>query len=236
MNFKKIMFSTLCLTLFMSFFILMISAVPTITLTTSSDSGQITPIVVIDPGHGGEDGGAINDDGVIEKDINLEISLKAADLLNFFGFDVKMTRNDDIALSGDEQTVRARKVADMNKRLEIYNSDENNVVISIHQNKFEQTKYHGTQVFYSPNNENSKALAENVRFAVKKLTQPDNERECKKSDNGIYLLKHAKNPAIIVECGFISNDEECANLLDETYQKQISFAIISGFLDYNISK
>lgn len=236
MNFNKIMFSTLCLILFMSFFILMISAVPTITLTTSSDSGQKTPIVVIDPGHGGEDGGAINDNGVIEKDINLEISLKAADLLNFFGFEVKMTRNDDTALSGDEQTVRARKVADMNKRLELYNSDENNVVISIHQNKFEQTKYHGTQVFYSPNNENSKVLAENVKFAVKKLIQPDNERECKKSDNGIYLLKHAKTPAIIVECGFISNAEECANLLDETYQKQISYAIVSGFLDYNISK
>lgn len=147
-----------------------------------------------------------------------------------------MTRTDDSALSGDEQTVHGRKVADMNKRLELYNSDENSVVISIHQNKFEQAKYHGTQVFYSPNNENSKILAESVKFAVRKLIQPDNERECKKADSGIYLLKHATIPAIIVECGFISNAEECANLLDETYQKQMSFSIVSGFLDYNITK
>lgn len=236
MSFRKILFSTLCLILLMSFFILMFSAVPKITLTTSSDSVQNKSTVVIDAGHGGEDGGAVNNDGVLEKDINLDISLKAADLLNFFGFDVIITRNEDTALSGDEQTVHARKVADMNKRLELFNSDENNVVISIHQNKFEQAQYHGTQVFYSPNKEESKELAESVKFAVKKLLQPDNERECKKADSGIYLLKNAKTPAIIVECGFISNAEECAELLDETYQKQMSFAIVSGFLDYNILK
>lgn len=236
MNFRKIVFSTLCIILLMSFFILMISAVPTITLTTSSDTVNKLPTVVIDPGHGGEDGGAVNSNGVLEKDINLDISLKTADLLKFLGFDVVMTRTDDSALSGDEQTVHGRKVADMNKRLELYNSDDNNVVISIHQNKFEQSKYHGTQVFYSPNNENSKMLAESVKFAVRKLIQKDNERECKKSDSGIYLLKHATIPAIIVECGFISNSEECANLLDETYQKQMSYSIVSGFLDYNITK
>lgn len=236
MNCRKILFSTLCIILLISFLILMISAVPSITLMTSSDALKNVPTVVIDAGHGGEDGGAVNSDGVLEKDINLDISLKTADLLNFLGFDVKMTRTDDNALSGNEQTVHARKVADMNKRLEIYNSPDNNVVISIHQNKFEQAKYHGTQVFYSPNNENSKEIAECVKFAVKKLIQPDNERECKKADSGIYLLKNAKSPAIIVECGFISNNEECNNLLNETYQKQMSFAIVSGFLDYNITK
>lgn len=209
---------------------------PSITLMTSSDTVRNIPTVVIDAGHGGEDGGAVNNDGVLEKDLNLDISMKTADLLNFLGFDIKMTRSEDNALSGNEQTVHARKVADMNKRLEIYNSSENNVVISIHQNKFEQAKYHGTQMFYSPNNENSKELADCVKFAVKKLIQPDNERECKESDSGIYLLKHAKIPAIIVECGFISNSEECNNLLNETYQKQMSFAIVSGFLDYNITK
>lgn len=236
MNCRKILFSTLCIILLISFLILMISAVPSITLMTSSDALKNVPTVVIDAGHGGEDGGAVNSDGVLEKDINLDISLKTADLLNFLGFDVKMTRTDDNALSGNEQTVHARKVADMNKRLEIYNSSDNNVVISIHQNKFEQAKYHGTQVFYSPNNENSKEIAECAKFAVKKLIQPDNERECKKADSGIYLLKNAKSPAIIVECGFISNNEECNNLLNETYQKQMSFAIVSGFLDYNITK
>lgn len=236
MNSRKIIFSTLCIILLMSFFILMFSAVGNITVDTSTEISYNLPTIVIDPGHGGEDGGAVNSDGVLEKDINLDISLKTADLLNFLGFDVKMTRTDDNALSGDEQTVHARKVADMKKRLEIYNSSDKNVVISIHQNKFEQAKYHGTQVFYSPNNENSKEIADCVKFAVKKLIQPDNERECKKSDSGIYLLKNAKSPAIIVECGFISNNEECNNLLNETYQKQMSFSIVSGFLDYNITK
>ena len=236
MNCRKILFSTLCIILLISFFILMISAVPSITLMTSSDTVRNIPTVVIDAGHGGEDGGAVNSEGVLEKNINLDISLKTADLLNFFGFDVVMTRTDDTALSGDEQTVHARKVSDINSRLKIFNSDENNVVISIHQNKFEQSQYHGTQVFYSPNNDGSSVLAESVKYAVKKLIQPDNERECKKSDSGIYLLKHATVPAIIVECGFISNSEECANLLDEIYQKQLSYAIVSGFLDYNISK
>lgn len=236
MNSKKILFSTLCIIILMSFFILMISSVSNITVDTSAPISYNLPTIVIDPGHGGEDGGAVSNDGVLEKNINLDISMKTADLLNFLGFDIKMTRNDDYDLSGEEQTVHARKVSDMNKRLEIYNSSENNVVISIHQNKFEQEKYHGTQVFYSSNNDNSKEFADCVKFAVKKLIQPDNERECKKSDSGIYLLKHAKIPAIIVECGFISNSEECNNLLNETYQKQMSFAIVSGFLDYNITK
>lgn len=236
MSFRKLMFSTMCIILLISFFILMIDAAGNITVNTSAEMPANLPTIVIDAGHGGEDGGAVNEEGVLEKDINLGISLKTADLLNFFGFDVVMTRTDDTALSGDEQTVHTRKVADMNNRLKIFNSNENNVVISIHQNKFEQSQYHGTQVFYSPNNEDSSVLAENVKYAVKKLIQPDNERECKKSDSGIYLLKHATVPAIIVECGFISNMEECANLLDEIYQKQISYAIVSGFLDYNISK
>ena len=236
MSFRKLMFSTICIILLISFFILMIDSAGNISVKTSTNSVSNNLTVVIDPGHGGEDGGAVNSDGVLEKDINLDISLKTADLLNFLGFNVVMTRTDDTALSDDEQTVHARKVADINNRLKIFNSDENNVVISIHQNKFEQSQYHGTQVFYSPNKEDSCVLAESIKYAVKKLIQPDNERECKKSDSGIYLLKHATVPAIIVECGFISNSEECANLLDEIYQKQISYAIVSGFLDYNISK
>jgi N-acetylmuramoyl-L-alanine amidase len=78
-------------------------------------------------------------------------------------------------------------------------------------------------------------LAENIKLSIKSLLQPDNKRECKKADNGIYLLKNAKNPSIIVECGFISNNEECTKLLDETYQKQMAFSIVAGFLNYENS-
>ncbi len=232
MKLRKVVFSTLCIAMLVSFLILMIYAASNITLDTSSDVNVQLPIVVVDAGHGGEDGGAVTDDGVIEKDINLDISLDTAELLKFLGFEVQQTRTDDTALSGDEETVHARKVADMNKRLEMYNSSENNVVISIHQNKFTQSQYSGTQIFYSPNNKNSSKLAESIKYSVKGLLQPDNERECKAADSGIYLLKNAVNPAIIVECGFISNPEECTKLLDDTYQKQMSFAITTGLLNY----
>lgn len=211
----------------------MVTAVLNMEVKTSSDAVKLLPTVVIDAGHGGEDGGAVNDDGVLEKDINLVVSNDISDLLYFLGFDVVQTRTTDTALDTEADTVHLRKVADMKKRLEIFNSKNSNVVISIHQNKFSKSKYHGTQVFFSPNNPKSQTLAENIKQSVKKQLQPDNERECKKADSGIFLLKNAQTPAVIVECGFISNAEECKKLLSEDYQKQISFAIVTGFLDYN---
>jgi N-acetylmuramoyl-L-alanine amidase len=234
MNLKKTLFFTICIIMLASFFILMISAASNIALNTSLDTvaAKSNPVVIIDSGHGGEDGGAVNDDGVLEKDINLLISRDTADLLMFLGFDTQQTRTDDSDLSDGEDTTRMRKVSDMKKRLEIFNSSENNVIISIHQNKFTQSKYNGTQLFYSPNNEGSSKLAESIKYSVKNLLQPSNERECKQADSGIYLLKNTTNPAVIVECGFISNPEECAKLLDNTYQKQMSFSIVMGFLDY----
>lgn len=231
MKLKKIAFGTICTILMISFFILMISSAANISLLTSENYVS-SACVVIDAGHGGEDGGAVNDDGVLEKNINLEIAKDASELLKFLGYKVIMTRTEDTALSGDEATIHARKVEDMKKRLEIYNSDKIDAVISIHQNKYTEKKYYGTQIFYSPNNEKSKVLADNIKSTVKKLLQPDNERECKSADSGIYLLKNAKNPAIIVECGFISNPEECSKLLNDEYQKQIAFSITFGFIDY----
>ena len=143
-----------------------------------------------------------------------------------------MTRTDDNDISEEGDTIRERKLSDMKKRLSIFNSSADNTIISIHQNKFSNTTSHGTQVFYSPNNDNSSALAESIHCSVKAQLQPDNERKCKPSDDGIYLLKNTTQPAVIVECGFLSNREECARLADEGYQKQMSFAITTGFLDY----
>ncbi len=169
---------------------------------------------------------------MLEKDINLTISNDISDLLNFLGFNVTKTRESDSALDTSGETIRARKVSDMKKRLEIFNSQENNIIISIHQNKFTESKYFGTQIFYSPNNPDSEVLAKSIKSSVKKQLQPNNERECKKADSGIYLLKNTKNPAVIVECGFISNPDECKKLLTKEYQKQISYTIVTGFLDY----
>lgn len=232
MNYRKLMFSSICIILLLSFFILMISAAGNIAMNTSSDISDNLPVIVIDPGHGGEDGGAVSDNGVLEKDINLSIANDTSALFYLLGFDILRTRKNDMALDSGEDTIRKRKVSDMKKRLEIFNSSKENTIISIHQNKFSESKYHGAQIFYSPNNPKSKQLADSIKYSVKGLLQPDNERECKKADGGIYLLKNTNNPAIIVECGFISNEEECNHLLDKQYQKQMAFSITAGFLSY----
>lgn len=232
---KKYMFVYICTALIISFLCVNLMSFFSLTsLTSAQVSLPENPVVVIDAGHGGEDGGATAGD-VLEKDINLSIANATSDLFRIFGYDVVQTRIDDNDLSDAEETTRARKVADMKKRLEIFNSDTNNIVISIHQNKFTDSKYYGTQLFYSPNVSASKNLADNIRNSVVNLIQPENSRECKKADNSIYLLKNAKVPAVIVECGFISNPEECKKLIDNEYQKQLSYSIFMGFSEYKNS-
>ena len=218
---------------FLSVFIaLMVTSTSRVTLQTDAMPVEPLPRVILDAGHGGEDGGAVSADGTSEKAINLSIAQKTNDLLRLFGFETQMTRTDDNDISEEGDTIRERKLSDMKKRLSIFNSSADNTIISIHQNKFSNTTSHGTQVFYSPNNDNSSALAESIHCSVKAQLQPDNERKCKPSDDGIYLLKNTTQPAVIVECGFLSNREECARLADEGYQKQMSFALTTGFLDY----
>lgn len=187
--------------------------------------------IILDAGHGGEDGGAVAN-GIIEKDINLSITKKLGTLLKSAGFSVKYTRTSDTMLNAEGATLRERKISDMKNRLSMFNGSEKNVVISIHQNKFTQEAYSGTQVFYSPNNENSAKLSEAIRENIVALLQPDNKRETKKADRGIYLLYNADTPAILVECGFISNAQEAHKLKDNDYQNKIAFAVFSGLLEY----
>jgi len=182
--------------------------------------------------HGGEDGGTQASDGTIEKDINLSIAEILRDMLIQGGFEVEMIREEDISVGDNSlETVRERKRSDLEKRVEIYNSDENNIVLSIHQNHFSESKYNGTQIFYSDNTE-SQELSEYMRQAVVGLVQPDNERQCKPADDSIFVLRNAKVPAIIIECGFLSNPQELEKLKDYEYQKEIAFAIYMGFAEY----
>lgn len=218
----------LCITVFV---MLMIKSTDRLTLNTSAEAQEKKPNLIIDAGHGGEDGGAVVGD-VLEKDINLDISNDTADLLKLFGFDVSMTRSSDNALTNEGKDVKLRKYNDMKMRLDMYNSSADNIIISIHQNKFSSASSHGAQVFYSPNNEYSLQLAESMRNSIVSMIQPDNERECKKAGKEIYLLKNTNNPAVIVECGFISNQNECKLLLDKSYQKKMALAVTTGFLDY----
>lgn len=189
-------------------------------------------VIIIDAGHGGEDSGAVAN-GVLEKDVNLDIALKLRDFLVSSGYTVVMTRDSDISIyDSSAATVREKKVSDLHNRLSIINGSEDNILISIHQNKFEQSKYYGAQMFYSKNNSESQLLAESIRQSVTGLLQPENKRELKPADKTIYILNKATVPAVIVECGFLSNPDEAQKLSDENYRKKMAFAIYCGFLNY----
>lgn len=199
----------------------------------STDSASRLPVIVIDAGHGGVDGGSSGVDGTIEKDINLSIALKLRDMLEFYGFETVMTREVDESIhSQGANTIREKKVSDLHNRLSIINSTDNCLFISIHQNYFEQSKYSGTQVFYSPNNTESEKLAEIMQKTIVDMLQNDNTREIKKADKTLYLLHNAQKPAIMVECGFMSNEKELALLKSDDYQKQMALSITNGILKY----
>ncbi len=198
----------------------------------TADVSEDEFIVIIDPGHGGEDSGAVAN-SLLEKDINLDISLRLRDMLRASGIAVKMTRDSDLSIYDTSAgTIREKKVSDLKNRVEIANSGKNNVLVSIHQNKFEDGKYSGAQMFYSVNNEKSKDLAESIRKSVTGLIQQDNNRELKKAGSGIYLLNKTTVPSVVVECGFLSNTKEAKMLSDEEYKSKMAFAIYCGILEY----
>jgi N-acetylmuramoyl-L-alanine amidase len=189
--------------------------------------------VVIDPGHGGPDGGAVSHDGVVEKDLNLLISLKLKSFFEISGYKVIMTRSDDRSIHDEgSDTLRQKKHTDLLNRLEIVSQNPKAVFISIHQNTFGQSKYYGTQVFYSANNDFSRVLAKEIQETVKNMLQPENERQIKKAEKNLYILYHAKSPAVMVECGFLSNPAESEKLKSDSYQNQMAFSILSGTLKF----
>ena len=189
--------------------------------------------VIVDAGHGGDDGGAIGIDGTVEKDINLDIAVKLENILKFYGFNVIMTRTQDVMTCDDGlDSLRKRKISDIHNRFELMRKNPDAIFISVHQNKFEDSSQHGTQVFYSGNDERSKELAEAIQTSVTLTLQRKNDRVVKKSGSGIYLLYHAKIPAVLVECGFISNSDEVKKLKDESYRMKLAILIADGLLKY----
>ena len=225
--------------IFSVLFLIILSAMLYFTFmaNSSADGAMTKPVsnqtVIIDAGHGGDDGGAIGVDGTVEKDINLDIALKLEKLLKFYGFDVIMTRTEDVMTCDDGlDSLRKRKVSDIHNRFDVLEKNPDAVFISIHQNKFEDNSQHGTQVFYSGNNEKSKLLAESIQNSIVTVLQPDNSRVVKKSGSGIYLLYHAELPAVLVECGFISNPAEVKKLNDENYRMKIAILIADGLIKY----
>ncbi|BED92345.1 MAG: N-acetylmuramoyl-L-alanine amidase [Candidatus Paraimprobicoccus trichonymphae] len=187
--------------------------------------------IIIDAGHGGEDGGAVGHDNITEKNINLSIALKLKDLLSLIGYDVLMIRENDKAIyDKDSTTLKKKKASDLKNRKKIIkeNTDYNNIFVSIHQNKFPNEKYHGTQVFHSTKNEKSESLASNIRESIIKRLQPENFRELRATGESIFMLRNNEIPSVIVECGFLSNPEEAKKLNTEEYQLQMAFCIFCG--------
>ncbi len=187
--------------------------------------------VLIDPGHGGKDGGASTKDGILEDDINLAISLPLRDMLFLCGYTVQMTRQTDTEITKDTDDVnQSWKVNDMHNRLALY--DTALLTISIHQNHFSQSKYSGTQTFYSTNCSESRDIADLIQKQVIDFLQPQNHRTIKPAKDNIFLLYHTKKPAVIVECGFLSNEKEANLLQQREYQRKMAFSICCGVLKY----
>lgn len=197
----------------------------------SNNVSVMTNTIIIDAGHGGEDGGAIGNNGTKEKDLNLQIALKLKEGLINNGFNVQMTRETDTMLSDPEEQ-KHKKRSDLNNRVKIARKFENGIFLSIHMNYYESSSEKGAQIFYSPNNENSEILAKSIENEFKQTVDSENKRDSKKAGSEIFIMKHINIPACLIECGFISNREEEKLLSDSAYQDKIVNAIITGVKKY----
>ena len=209
-------------------FLAVLVTVPRVEHTASKTFGG--PCVLIDAGHGGADGGATGVDGTAEKAVNLGVSRTLALLLRVMGVSTVTTRMDDRSIHTEGDTLREQKVSDMHNRLAMYETAS--CVVSVHQNHFSEAKYHGAQVFCSPNHPQSRVLGTAVRESVIAGLQPDNTREMKTADDSVFLLSHTTVPAILVECGFLSNPSECEKLAQEDYQRQMAFVVAEGVFSF----
>lgn len=193
------------------------------------DTDQAERIVWIDPGHGGADPGKVGVGDVLEKDINLQISMKLKEELEARDIQVLMTRTEDIDLA--EEGAGSRKVSDLNHRCKLMNESDAALTICVHQNSFTDPSVHGAQVFYCSGSEDGEKVAGLIQETIRESVDPDNTREIKENDS-YYMLKNTGIPVVIVECGFLSNPEETTKLSDENYQDQIAEAIAEGVLKY----
>lgn len=187
--------------------------------------------VVVDAGHGGEDGGAVSPDGVEESHLNLAIAVQVNDLLRFAGQKTLLTRSEDITIADpDLTTIRQRKSSDLKNRVALVNSTENAVLLSIHQNSLpSSTVTHGAQVFWN-RQEGAEVLAEIIQDSLNSCINVGNEKLSKQIPSTIYLMKSITVPGVIVECGFLSNPVETAQLQQPSYQLKLAAAIAAGYL------
>lgn len=188
--------------------------------------------IVIDPGHGGEDGGAVSCTGVPESVYNLAISRRLQDLMNLLGYKTVMIRDSDISVYTKGETLAQKKASDLTQRVKIVNDTAGAVLLSIHQNYFDDSQYSGAQVFYAKTEGSQQLASELQKEIVSKLNK--GSRRQAKMISGIYLMEHINCPGVLVECGFLSNQQEEALLRNSEYQKKIS-AVIAASLSQWLS-
>ena len=195
------------------------------------DSSPFSKTIILDAGHGGEDGGASSADGLLEKDLNLALALTMRDILAANGCYVILTRETDTLLYDRNVDFQGRKkMLDMAARLKIAEDATDPVFVSLHMNTYPHPSCQGVQVWYSENNDVSFELAKTIHSTTQEILQHENDRPLKRSGSSIYLLHHLTCPAVLVECGFLSNPEEAALLGDESYRQQLALTLCMGIL------
>ena len=200
---------------------------------TDSPAAKNSFTIVLDCGHGGPDGGAVAKDGTAEKDINLALGFALREILVQNGFRVVMTREGDYFICDDHTaSLREQNVSDLHNRLKIAESYPNSIFISLHMNNFYDAKYFGSQLFYSPNHTNSKVLAESIRGRLIENVQQGNDRPLKVMDSSVYIIHKATMPALLLECGFMSNIPELEKFKTSDYRHKFAFDVFLGINDY----
>ncbi|MBE6984097.1 MAG: N-acetylmuramoyl-L-alanine amidase [Ruminococcaceae bacterium] len=189
-----------------------------------------TTTVIIDAGHGGEDGGAVSVSGICESGLNLEIALRLNDFLHLFGIETQMIRTSDISIHTEGNTIAQKKVSDIRNRVSAVENTPNALLVSIHQNHFSEEKYRGAQVFYAET-DGSEALAAELQAAIVSQVDSNNHRQCKRAQD-VYLMEHVSCSAVLIECGFLSNYAEEQLLRDASYQKKLAAAIGCCIFNY----
>lgn len=231
---KKLIYVVLSLIISILIFIYTLTLHNPINTIKQTEQKGNQPVIIIDAGHGGFDGGAVANDGTIEKDINLSIALFLHEYLSFFNIETIMIRDSDCSVEDDGlNTIRQKKSSDLHNRMKVMEETDNAIFVSIHQNKYTDAKYSGTQVFYSPKTKDeSQILAQTIQDYIVNTLQNDNTRQIKECGTSVFLMYNAVKPAVLVECGFLSNYEETQRLKSSEYQKKIAFCIAMGIQNY----
>lgn len=206
---------------------------------TGEVSAGVQGKLIIDPGHGGEDGGSSSGD-VVEKDLNLQVSENLYCFCKFAGIPAEMTRREDTLLYdlyGDLDNYKGKKkVYDLKNRLRFAKEEGGTCYVGIHMNKFPESKYSGLQVYYSPNNRSSERLAKTIQSYTKEHLQPTNERQVKKASSSIFILSEIEIPAVLVECGFLSNPKELEMLQSVQYRRDLALEMFCAVGEYTASE